>query len=696
MNDFIKSARQKHGNKYDYSKVDYVNSRTKVCVICPEHGEFWVRPSNHLNGSGCRKCANEKRAIKKRLTLDSFLERAMEVHGKKYDYSKVEYVNNSTKVCIICPEHGEFWQTPQNHLKGSGCTLCFRKKNLSTNSDFIKKAQSVHLNKYDYSLVKYENSQTKVKIICHEKDKNGKEHGIFEQTPSTHLQGGGCPKCNRLKLRQQFQKQKEDFIQEAKEIHGSKYDYSKVAYVNNQTKVCIICPTHGEFWQTPNHHLHGSGCPKCYKHSERKLTQEQFLKRTKEKLGEIYDLSKIKYEGYYKPVTLKCPLHGTFIKKSVDILKGHGCPLCGNNKRNCGKKYTKEDFIVKAKCIHGNKYDYSKVEYVNSKTKVRIICPTHGEFWQSPDKHLIGNGCPRCSISISNKENEIKEFINKTLHLDVVSRDKTQINPYEIDLFVPSKNIAIEYDGLIWHSEKFKDNKKYHINKTICCEKKGIRLIHIFEDEWLYNEKIVKSKIKHILGCSNDLPKVFARKCFIKEINYKVARLFLDNNHIQGSCNSSIYLGCFYKEKLVGVMCFREWQKETNKWELTRFASDVNLLCVGIGGKLFNYFVKKYKPFEIKSFADRRWSIDNKQNLYHKMGFKTEGYLPPDYKYTNGHNGRIHKFNFRKQKLLKKYPNEGITSNMTEHEMALKIGFYRIYDCGLIKYVWKRDNTPLS
>ncbi len=180
--DFIERAKKAHGDKYDYSKVEYVNSETKVCIICPIHGEFWQRPADHIRGIGCRFCyGNEK------MDKEAFIEKARKIHGDKYDYSKVEYNGNKIKVCIICPIHGEFWQRPNDHLTGYGCTYC---------GNNIKKTT-------------------------------------------------------------------EYFVEQAKKIHGDKYDYSKVEYFDAKTKVCIICSKHGEFWQEPLNHLHGASCPYC-------------------------------------------------------------------------------------------------------------------------------------------------------------------------------------------------------------------------------------------------------------------------------------------------------------------------------------------------------------------------------------------------------------------------------------------------
>ena len=164
LENFVKKAREVHGDKYDYSKVEYTNNYTKVCIICPEHGEFWQAPNNHINQKqGCPKCSH--RSYK--LSNEEFTIKAKEIHGNKYDYSKVDYVNNRTKVCIICPEHGEFWQTPYKHLNKQGCPRCYG--NIKSNTEeFIAKAREVHGNKYDYSKVEYSGCENKVCIICPE------------------------------------------------------------------------------------------------------------------------------------------------------------------------------------------------------------------------------------------------------------------------------------------------------------------------------------------------------------------------------------------------------------------------------------------------------------------------------------------------------------------------------------------------
>ena len=197
--EFIEKAKAVHGDKYDYSKCEYVNNRTKVCIICPEHGEFWQEPGNHLKGYGCNLCAIKKRGVSETYDTKRFVEKAIKVHGNRYDYSETVYNGCYKKVRIICPEHGVFTQSAASHIQGCGCPKCCKNKKYDTR-EWIEKAISVHGDKYDYSKCIYDGAKTKVKIICHEKDKYGNEHGEFLQLPNNHINGSGCPKCREFKL----------------------------------------------------------------------------------------------------------------------------------------------------------------------------------------------------------------------------------------------------------------------------------------------------------------------------------------------------------------------------------------------------------------------------------------------------------------------------------------------------------------
>ena len=296
---------------------------------------------------------------------------------------------------------------------------------------------------------------------------------------------------------------------------------------------------------------------------------------------------------------------------------------------------------------------------------------------------------PLTKTYTSKDEAELLSYIRDNLGIEC---DKTRAllgNGKELDIYIPSKNVAIEYNGCKWHTEWFGHKAKYgHIEKTLQCESKGIQLLQIFEDEYNYHKEIVLKKIEHILHISRDCEKIPARKCEIRNIEFDEASKFLNKNHIQGEAFASVYLGAFYNNRLVAVMTFKLLENETDNYELNRFASDINCICQGIGGKLFKHFVRTKNPSYIVSFADRRWSIHTNDNLYVKLGFKFDGYTNPNYTYYNekvDRYKRYHKFGFRKQLLNKKY---GFSMDMTETEMVQSLGFDRIWDCGLIKYTW--------
>lgn len=547
-----------------------------------------------------------------------------------------------------------------------------------TTENFIERVKQIHGDKYDYSKVKYVKNTERVCIIC-------KEHGEFWQRPDKHLLGHGCPSCSKTKVGTN-----ESFIRKAIEKHGDKYDYSKVEYVNNRTLVKIICKEHGEFQQTPHNHLKGQGCPLCgLKKQSSPVPYEEFIKRAIEQHGERYIYpSKEEYVNILTKIPITCKEHGVFYQRPYSHIIGNGCPKCATTVNGLKRRLDSEKFIKRARELHGDKYDYSKVDYVTAKEKVTIICPKHGEFLQAPYHHLQGCGCPSCSHYSSKGETEIHDFVCKIVGGEnVLHNDRKTLDGRELDIFVPHLNAAIEFNGLYYHNSKIV-GKNYHIDKLNDCKKQNIRLLQIFEDEYVQKPIIVKKKIEHILGYQSTLPRIMGRKCIIKTIDKETAKNFLSEFHIQGFTPSTIYLGAMYNNELIGVMSFKKENRESLNWELTRFASNFNYICQGVGGKLFKHFIKNYEYEEIKSFADRRWTIDEENNIYVQLGFTFDKYTKPDYRYYNPREDgctRIHKFNCRIHTLNKKF---GLPLTMTEREMTEELGYTRIYDCGLIKYVY--------
>lgn len=319
---FIKKATEKYGNKYIYDKVNYINGQTKVCIICPEHGEFYVRPADYLRGYSCPKCSNIKRIKNLSLTQDEVIRRFHKVHDDKYDYSLVEYVNYDTKVKIICPIHGIFEMTPSNHIRGQGCPKC--KGIHLTTKEIIDEFHKIHRDKYDYSKTVYNKMHEKITVIC-------PEHGEFQITPSKHRIGQGCPKCGILKRAKNQSYDNESFIKLLQRVHNGKYIYTKTALNGNlHNRITITCPIHGDFEQIAQSHLNGHGCQKCQtSHLEKEI--KSFLNDNKIEFEQQKTFEWLKYKNhlyldFYLPkynIAIEC--QGIQHFKPIDFFGGEEC-----------------------------------------------------------------------------------------------------------------------------------------------------------------------------------------------------------------------------------------------------------------------------------------------------------------------------------------------------------------------------------
>jgi len=348
------------------------------------------------------------------------------------------------------------------------------------------------------------------------------------------------------------------------------------------------------------------------------------------------------------------------------------CKICGKKVSHIGGNHIKS-------------HNMTLENYVSIYGDKDIVCKN---FHDSMSKFAIKANTEMTPVKSSKDELEIKRFIEK--HGVLCKPDRSILNGREIDIFIPSMNIGIEYNGNKWHTEFFgKKNRYYHISKKNDCLKKGVRLIQIFEDEYTLHKDIVMSKLSHILGFDGNKPKIYGRKCEIRTVLKSEADIFLEKYHIQGTTHFTVSLGAYYNAMLIGVMCF--CVLPDNNWELVRFASDYHFRCSGVGGKLFKYFVSNYEFNEIKSFADRRWTINEEDNLYTKLGFINDGVTKPSFTYyfpkLYGCE-RKHKLTLKKTKMLKEHPEfEG----MTEKEMTQELGYDRIWDCGLIRYIYRNS-----
>jgi very-short-patch-repair endonuclease len=506
-----------HGDKYSLDKFVYSSYKEKVTLICKTHGEFSISLSNLIsNKRGCPTCGKLKSKNSNRSNTEEFISKANKVHNFKYRYDNVNYYNWKEKVSIICEKHGEFKQSPFNHLSGSGCPKCNKgrppmKKNIEKKGiddkisyklkKFIEISNKVHNNKYDYSNVIYYSSNKKVKIIC-------KKHGEFEQTPSHHKRGNGCPSCSyensfgpRIKT--------SDFISISKNRHQGYYSYNKSIYLGNKEKIIITCPIHGDFKQLPKYHMNGGGCPKCNigKHGrgggkgnkKLKYTTDEFIKICNNLHNNKYDYSESKYNGSKSKIKVNCLKHGTFDVLAYNHMNGVGCFFCSID----DKKRTKEELINELNIIHNNKYKYIfSNDFISTKDDIKIVCPTHGEFFQNVEVHLRGSGCTLCKTK-SRGEILIKNILNK-YNIDFTKEKKfDNLSRFRFDFWIPKLNTVIEFDGkhhfksipFFGGKKTFKKIKKNDLIKNTYCLKNNINLLRISYSDLKNIEEIIKKQI---------------------------------------------------------------------------------------------------------------------------------------------------------------------------------------------------------
>jgi len=490
---FIQKANLKHNGIYDYSKVEYIKSCMNIIIICKKHGEFVQRASHHLSGSGCSRCSIERQAKEFTYSQEGYIKKVQLVHYNAYDYSKVKYVNLEQNIIIICKKHGEFEQPAVSHLIGVGCRMCskesYSEKKRDTTETFIAKAYKVHGDVYDYSKVEYIESSLKVTIVC-------KKHGEFQQTPNGHLMGHGCSKCGTESNVKKITYTQSEFIEKAKKVHDNVYDYSKVEYTGYGKKIVVICNIHGEFNIIPTAHICGRGCQKCSfekQHNHCRSNVEEFIEKSQKVHKEIYDYSKVRYINNETNVIITCRKHGDFLQTPASHLRGYGCQKCGIEKVTDSKRSNNEKFIKKSRKIHGNIYNYSKVEYVNNLTNVIIICGKHGEFLRTPAAHLHGSGCSMCTRKTEGKlYNRIIEIYPTTVSQFKQDWCKNK-KCLPFDFCIPDKKIIIELDGfqhfrqvLNWRSpeEQFEIDKL----KEKCANENGYSTIRLLQDDVYYDK----------------------------------------------------------------------------------------------------------------------------------------------------------------------------------------------------------------
>lgn len=495
-----------------------------------------------------------------------------------------------------------------------------------------------------------------------------------------------------------------------------RYDFTRARYTHALEPITgIVCPDHGVFKQySAQLRKNGSGCPACgdvVRRAKRRSPQEDILARATEVHAGFYTYDRAVYRSQITKFTVTCPLHGDFDTTPANHLKGRGCPTCGGLSRGRRKDVTAsarktadakiakfaEKFASDARAVHGGAYDYGQTEYQGRNTKVSIMCPKHGPFLQKPYQHLArAHGCPECSHHRSKGEAAIARFM--AIFGPLRERDRTVVPPKELDVYAPWAGVAVEYCGEYWHAassvEEERTDRTRHLEKHQACAAVGVRLLTVYESEWLKNPFAIKRLIRNAIGKAKG--RVMARKCEVSPVGNGEAAAFFDKYHLQGGSGWGLAYGLRYHGKLVACMRFAFGANDRGAsaervWTLTRYATRVAV--TGGASKLFAAFVADHKPGSVKSFSDNRYFTGA---MYGKLGFVLEEETGPDYQVYHPKTGLLPKTAWQRKNIPARIRDIGAsetfepaTDPRSERDMTYVMGAQRMFDCGKKRWVWK-------
>lgn len=688
---YAEEAGKIHNNKFTYTALVYdAKGVPTITYTCPDHGQKEQKANNHKSGAGCPDCGIEKIRQSKRYTLDTFIPKAEAVHGKKYTYKALHYDKaDITYVEYECPEHGTHKQGLSSHLNSQGCPACFEaRRGLQLRyslEEYTKVASEKHNNKFTYVSLDHETLPSTVTYLC-------SEHGEHTQSMSSHLSGRGCPECFEKTRGLSLRSTLEEFISKARTVHSEDlgYVYHAIEHGGTQTMIRYTCPIHGEVHQSTSNHLTGTGCPTC-SYENRGLNCrydfDEYVARASSVHEGKYSYSRIHYETATAVVEYICPQHGKHSQMAADHLTGTGCRECGYELVSQAKRHNFEDYQVLASEVHSDKYLYVGLTF-DVRSTVHYVCPKHGMHSQSASAHLSGQGCPRCSNLISKPSVEIKEFI-ESMGFATKQEHRFPGTRKAVDIIVPSLNLAIEYNGNYWHTSEYVESG-YHKAKTRLANNSGYRMIHIWSHEWSEKRALVESFLRVV--CGKQEGKIFARKTEVTTPTRDEARLFLDTHHIQGAPITGSYLALKHEGVLCAVMCFnhntsaRGQTADATHIELTRFATNTSVVG-GFTKLLQAYLTVKPEVKTVVSYSDDRIF---EGGVYQQAGFAKMHTTSPNYQYLEKNAlYPSHKANYQKSKLIKRFGEEACRGK-TERQITEENNIYRIYDCGLTKWLYTR------
>lgn len=489
-------------------------------------------------------------------------------------------------------------------------------------SEWIQRFKKVHGNTYDYQRVEQPRGHRLITIIC-------KIHGEFKQSPYNHLKGHGCNLCASIGRGKASRKSQDDFIAQARAFHGDKFTYEKVEYVTSRTPVVVTCRIHGDFTVSPHNLIRKKSCPGCASDNRGKYEgQQEISQRT--------------------------------AKARIELARSQ--------------------IIQKAREVHGDTYEYDLDSYTSARNPMIIICGEHGPFRMRIGHHIKrGHICPVCAKSVSSHEYAIMKYLD-SLGVSYKPRDRNVLGTREIDILIPQKKLGIELNGRYWHTDD-REHKWGLRKKWEEAQSKGIRLIHIFDDEWDNKKMIIQDLIKASLGLRKTLQ---ARKLTVSELTLEESRDFLETWHIQGYLGCQVRLGLKLGNQLVSVLTLGKSRFSQDPWEVIRYASSHHI--PGGFDKLFSYFVKKWNPTSVITFSDLRLGSGKS---YLSSGFIPIEITTPDYWWIKGRSERIPRYQTQKHKLQYDHRfGKFYAPELTEVQICEAAGYKKVSGVGNLKLKW--------
>lgn len=483
---------------------------------------------------------------------------------------------------------------------------------------------------------------------------------------------------------------REMFLDKCVSKYRDRFEYDLTNFVTvTGSRIILKCKHHGDVPVYAKYLLSSTteGCPRCAQVEAAKVRSKTKIARTTKNFesrcrvvhGDKYDYSKVLYESNMTKVVIVCPVHGEFAQAPAEHWSGSGCKKCGTDRVKKALTKTFKQFEQQARLVHDRKYTYTESTYIGSRSEVSCTCPTHGEFFVTPDNHINKlSGCPKCSSPVSKVEMLVASWFPSSR-----GSDRDILNGQELDIVFDTEKLAVEINGIYWHSEACGKGRSYHFDKLENAKSAGYRLLQFYDTEIYDTPEIVKSMIMARLGISS---RIGARKLEIIDIDDTQARTFCNLNHLQGYAASSARIALAHNNEILAVMTFAKPRfRDDCEFEMIRFCTKLGTTIVGGASKLYSHFLKTYSPKSMVSYANLRYSTGC---VYKQLGLTLDSISEPSYTYMKPRS-KISRYQAQKH-LLPKLLGDRFDPLKSETDNMVAAGYNKVYDCGNAVYIWRK------